>query len=156
MALFVAPILYIQRKQKAKTAKLLSDFLRLAEARQLKITAHELWSECYGIGLDEGQQKLFYVSTREGNEQQVQINLTDVKKCAVVSAGRDVSDGKVIDQVELRLTPRNGKELHLEFYNKEENLHMSGELQIAQKWSDLVNAAVAAVPVATRPPVATA
>ncbi len=152
MALFVVPILYVQRKQKSRTAKLLSDFLRLGESRQLRVTKHELWNDCYGIGLDEGQKKLFYVSTRNSNEQQLLVNLLDLKKSTVASVRREVNGSKIIDQVGLRLTPREGKELYLEFYNKEENLNMSGELQLAEKWNGLISGSIAAATVAGTAP----
>jgi hypothetical protein len=156
VALFVVPIMYIQHKQKQKAGKALQEFLVMAGQLQVKPTQHELWNDRYAISLDEEQKKLFYLKKDDVKEQKHIVNLADTKRCAVVSVSRDVNGSKIIDQIGLSLTSRTGKDLYLGFYNKEESLNMSGELLIAQKWSGLINAAIAAVPAATKPPVATA
>ncbi|WP_018477592.1 hypothetical protein [Pontibacter roseus] len=145
LAVFVLPILYIQRKQKAKAGKALGNFLALGEQHQLRLTQHESWNEFYAIGLDEGQRKLFYLNQQEAQVPPIVVDLTEVKKCEVANEYRELNGNRIIDLIGLRLTFRNPaqREQILEFYSKEGNTMLSVELQLARKWSDRINAAIA-------------
>jgi len=146
LALFVVPIMYIQRVQKRKAEKQLHEFITQGEAQQLKLTKHEFWDDCYGIGLDERQQKLFYVRKFKDREQQKVVSLADMKKCSVSNLSRESNGTKVIDQIELRFTPRDAKaqDVCLEFYSREVNLMLAEELQTANKWSAIANEGIVA------------
>ena len=144
LMLFVVPIMYIKSVQKKKAQKHLNEFLGQAQAQQLQLTQHEFWDDCYGIGLDEAKQKLFYVKKHQGNEQQQVVNLAEMKSCSVSTTSREAGDNTVIEQISLRFTPRTPKaqELYLEFYSHEVNLMVSGELRTANKWSDIANESI--------------
>ena len=124
----------------------MNEFLGLARSQQLQLTRHEFWDDCYGVGLDEGQQKLFYVKKHQDTAQQQVVTLADMKSCSVSTTSRDSGGNKVIEQISLRFTPRNpsAKEFYLEFYSHEVNLMLSEELQTANKWSDVVNESIKA------------
>ncbi|GAB3196254.1 hypothetical protein ABID22_002830 [Pontibacter aydingkolensis] len=141
LAVFIVPIILIQSKQKAKKNKLLSEFLASGEQQQLRITQYDFWNQCYGIGLDEVQQKLFYANKCAGKEQQLVINLAEVSKCRLVSEKREVNGNVVFDLIGLHISFRNPKlpDQHLEFYNKEISLSLMDELQLAEKWNALSN-----------------
>ncbi|WP_266203384.1 hypothetical protein [Pontibacter kalidii] len=146
LAVFIVPIMYLQRKQKEKTGKASAEFLAMGEQQQVRLAKYELWNDRYGIGLDEEQKKLFYLRKDDAQEQKLLLNLADFKKSSVSSASRDVNGTKVFDLIELRLTSRNAKhsELRLEVYDKEVSIMLSGELQLAEKWNTLINASIAA------------
>jgi hypothetical protein len=144
LALFVVPIMYIKSIQKKKAARHLQEFLDLGKAQQLTLTRHEFWDDNYGIGLDEGQQKLFYVNKFAGREQQLVVPLANMKQCTVSTTNREANGSKIMEQIGLRFVSRNPKdrEMYLEFYNREVNLMLSEELQIANRWSALANESI--------------
>jgi hypothetical protein len=145
VAVFIVPVLYIQRKQKGNSGKLLAAFMAAGAQQGLRITKHERWNEQFAIGLDETQHKLFYMNKQALTPQQVVVDLAEVKNCAVVNMSRDVNGSRIIDLIGLRFSFHNTKwpEQLLEFYNKEESMLLSGELQLAEKWRVIVSDAMA-------------
>lgn len=141
LALFIVPIMLIQRKQRQQKKKFLENFMNLAEQKQLKITEYDFWNHCFAIGIDKGQNKLFYLKKQNEGEQTALINLSEVAACRVINMNREVNGDRVIDFIELRFTFRNPgiPEQALEFYNKEKSLSLNEELLIAEKWKAIAN-----------------
>ena len=72
------------------------------------------------------------------------INLTEVSDCRMFKTERSVIYNKetviVVDRIELKISFYKHKpEVRLEFYNADyDQLTLSGELQLAQKWNDTI------------------
>ncbi len=145
MALLVAPIIFFQRKRKAKKRRLLQDFTAKANEQELAIGPHEFWAPYYAIGLDPVKKKLLYTRHVEGVEQQVLVDLLEVSSARVINLSKDSNDGRIIDRIDLAFAYRNTKrpEKMVEFYNKEESLNLNDELRLAEKWMKLVNENIA-------------
>lgn len=146
LAIIILPILYFQRNQKNKASKLFNEFSNLAGQQQLNISQYDFWDPFYAIGLDSDKMKLFYTKRRESVVQETVIDLLEVGQYRVSNTNRDTNGSKVIDYIELTFTYRNSKhpEKSLEFYNREENLILGGELRLAEKWKTIINTSLAA------------
>ncbi|MFT2010194.1 hypothetical protein ACMA1I_16080 [Pontibacter sp. 13R65] len=148
VALFVVPIMFVQRKQKAKRLKLLQEFIGLAGQRQVNIDLHDSWDPYYTIGIDTVKKKLFYTLRNEGQEQQSFVDLAEVGACSVKNSNRDQNGEKIIDRIDLVLSSRNARQADrvLEFYNREVSLNFNNELMRAEKWKSIISSNLMATP----------
>ncbi|PRY07430.1 hypothetical protein CLV24_12379 [Pontibacter ummariensis] len=152
LALFIVPILYIQRGQRQQKKKFLEDFLKVTEGQQLSIRQYDSWPPYFSIGIDPVQRKLSYLKKQDQKEQTALIDLSEVASCRVVNEHRDVNGTRVIDFVALRFAFRNPRlsEQALEFYDREESMSLNEELMLAEKWQGIVNAHLQGTPQATQ------
>lgn len=141
LACFIVPVVYIQRRGRQEKKKFLKEFLQLAQQQELNLTTHDFWNHSYAIGLDPLKNKLFYLKKREGEEQQVVIDLAEIEKCRFINANRTVNGSRVIDRLALGFGFLNSglPEKNLEFYTKEESMAVHDELALAEKWQELIN-----------------
>ena len=139
-AVFLVPIFFIQRKQKGNANKAKQAFLAAAAKQGLTIGQHDFWNERYGIGLDEAQGRLYYWHHDEVEPKEINIDLGSVRRSTVDNMYRDVNGNRVIDMIALRVALHGPKapELNLPFYTKEGSMMLSGELQLAEKWSNII------------------
>ncbi|WP_040574655.1 hypothetical protein [Pontibacter sp. BAB1700] len=139
-AVFLVPIFFIQRKQKGEANKAKKAFLAAASAQGLNIGQHDFWNERYGIGMDEAQGQIFYWHNEEADLQESIIDLSSVRKTSIDNMHRDVNGNRIIDMIVLRVALHGPKapELYLPFYNREGSMMLSGELQLAEKWSNII------------------
>jgi hypothetical protein len=143
LATFIVPIYLIQSRQKKKNSKVLDEFLAFCQSRQLHLTEQDSWNGNLAIGIDKAKKKLVYFNRHSTIAEHLVVDLAGVSKCEVVNVSREVNGNLLIDGIELHLAFVDGKkpQQKLEFYNKEHFTMLSGELQLARKWADHVNAA---------------
>ncbi|WP_128396949.1 hypothetical protein [Botryobacter ruber] len=141
LALCIVPFLYLQRRLQANKKKLIQEFNSLAQQRQLNISQYDFWEPGYAIGIDTDKKKVLYTRKKDGKEQLLVLNLSDLKQCRVNNLYRDSESGRTIDLVELSLVFANAKipEKVFEFYNREVNLNFNDELLLAEKWKNIIN-----------------
>jgi hypothetical protein len=121
-----------------KTRELLQKF---AEENNCKISHYELFN-LISIGIDKDAHQLFFIRTTPENELQQKINLTEIKRCRMEETGRTVNTVHVIEKIDLcfSLLAPNQKEISINIYHADyDNLTLSGELQFAEKWVQLIN-----------------
>lgn len=139
-AVFLLPILYIQRKQKTDANKAQQAFVDAAQLHGLQLTEFNFWGDQYGIALDAAQGKLYYRNAHPQDPQEVLLYLDKVHRCTFDNVHRDQNGNRIVDKIVLRIGLQGPKapELSLPFYNREGNLMLSGELQLAEKWCKLI------------------
>lgn len=123
-----------------KRQKQLQQTLQAQAAQQGgKITRHDCLRDA-AIGIDDEARTLFYVK----NETTQHIRLQEFKTCRVINNTRTVDNNRVVEQLALALTPTgNGRpDIQLEFYNAETDIQLNGELQLLEKWAQIVGAAI--------------
>lgn len=142
LACFVVPVVYIQKAQKSRKREFLARFLQLAGQQQLTITQHELWNQYYGIGLDTGANKIFYLKRKDGKEETILIDMAELEACKMVNKQRKIQTDIIIDRLELAFKYRNPKlpEIALEFYDKEVSMTLNEELRLTEKWKSIISA----------------
>ena len=125
-----------KRKKENKKLQLLS---AIADKHNCKITKHEFFGDLL-IGLDEKSNFLFLINN-SNNKMEQAVNLSEIQKCRVVSTSRTVNSITVIDKLELCFSPadKNKPQVFLEFYNSDNSPTLVGELQLIEKWAEIVN-----------------
>ncbi len=146
----ISLIVFIQRNSKKREKKFYSVLQSFANDNNSKISSYDRWDKTL-IGIDTSEiSKLFFIRTISDKEFKEVINLSEVKKCRLIKTERTVwynkENVKVIDKIELIFSYifTNKPDIALEFYNNDyDHLTLSGELQLAQKWLDIVDRTLA-------------
>lgn len=147
MIFVIVVILYLvlNTNTKNKEKKKLQSLTDLASAQNCNISKYEFDNKI-SLGMDEKNNFLFYVKATGENSETRIINLSDVKKCKVLNTSRTVkfnnSNSMVVERIEIGFEPdnKNGEPVLLEFYNVEKDGSiLMGELQLAEKWSAIIN-----------------
>ena len=141
----VSLIVLIKRRNRIRKKNLFSVLQSFAKENNSEISSCDQWDKTL-IGIDTSEiNSLFFIRTISDTEFREVINLSEVKKCRLIKTERTEFYHKenvnVIDKIELVFsffdTPK--PDIRLEFYNTDyDKLTLSGELQLAQKWSETV------------------
>lgn len=141
LACFIVPVIYLQRRGKQEKKRFLKDFLQLAQQQELNLSMHDFWNHSYAIGLDSVKNKLFYLKKREGVEQKVVFDLAEIETCRFINANRTINGSRVTDRLSLEFAfLKSGLPVKiLEFYTKEESMAVHDEIELAEKWMNLIS-----------------
>lgn len=141
-------IIFIRIRKKKRDEKTLAPLKAFAKENNNEISQSDAWGRNL-IGIDnKAPGSLFFIRSLPGQEIREKINLSDVSGCRIHRTVRKVDFKKdavsVIDRVELTISFYNhNPEASLEFYNTDyDQLTLLNELQLAQKWSDMVQGIV--------------
>ncbi|PRY91885.1 hypothetical protein BY457_12329 [Marinilabilia salmonicolor] len=145
VVIIVMVLLYVilRISQTKKKSRIKRELLDLAEKSNSTITDFDFWNNCE-IGFDRNSGHLFFIRLKCGDKKNSILDLKEVSSCEMNKEVRTISSGKgkqsVIDKLELILNHKNREKTRLEFYNTEcDNLNLDGELQLTEKWADIVN-----------------
>ncbi|MBN1119215.1 MAG: hypothetical protein JXA77_18540 [Bacteroidales bacterium] len=138
--------IWIKNKKKRKVEPL----IKFANENNSEISDYDTWDKTL-IGIDNNEtNSLFFIRKLPEKEIREVINLSEISGCRISKTERKVKyEGEsvnVTDRIELFFSFYNRKpELSLEFYNSEyDQFTLSGELQLAQKWLDILNTRISA------------
>ena len=144
--LCIIPFVIMSQNSKRKKQKKLQNLFDFAAKNQGNITQYDLWHKS-SIGLDETNNTIFFVRTLQDKAITQVVKLEDIQKCQLINTSRALNDQdghlKVIDKLELAFTPRDKQQavIVLEFFKVDsDSLTLTGELQLAEKWTNLANA----------------
>lgn len=137
-------------RNKNKEKKTLLELLNFAKENNSSISGSDHWGKTL-IGVDDNEiSKLFFIRITPGKYYKEVIHLSKVESCALHKVERVVvnKDIKVtvIDKIELVFTfvKNESPTVLLEFYNTDyDNLTISSELHLAQKWLGIVKSILA-------------
>ena len=143
--IFVVPSVWIYISSLKKEKQLKNKLFNLAAANSCAISEFDFWKNS-AIGLDKNRHRIFYVRDIKSEEYMKEVDLSEIQKCRVVNASRSLHNNKgnytAIDRLELIFSnkDKNKPEIGLEFYNTtHDSLAMSGEVQLVEKWSEIVD-----------------
>ncbi|WP_026463849.1 hypothetical protein [Adhaeribacter aquaticus] len=150
MLLFIIPFLVMGINNKKKDTKLLQRLRLLAEKTNGSITHYDLWSNTLLIGIDNNTCQIFFIRQEENKETSKQIELSEIQTASVLNNSREINNkegsSKISDEIGLLLSYKGQrqKEEVLTFYNSNfDGLMLKGELQLADKWSRIINDSIA-------------
>ncbi|MFH0757475.1 MAG: hypothetical protein V2B15_09325 [Bacteroidota bacterium] len=136
-------VLFTLRK-KNRNKRTLAPLLAFARENNATISHFDTWDKTL-IGIDHGEKsKLFFIRCTPGREIRQLIDVSSVSACRMTKNERKVKIDKesvnVIELIELVFSFYNHEpDLALEFYNNDYDLlTLTGELQLAQKWTGLI------------------
>lgn len=142
--LCVLPFVIMNRKKKKKEKRIFRFLSEIAVQKNCQIDQYEVFGQL-AIGIDEKRKfAFFYKQTKNGAEEH-SVDLGDVQRCKVIKTTRTVRNKEanhyIIDRLELSFVPsaRNEPEIKWEFFNSDISIRVSGELQLIEKWSLLIN-----------------
>lgn len=143
IAIFILPFIFMLNGRKKKEKLILQSISAIATKLDCKISQHELCEE-FAIGLDEAANHLFFLKKTNEKEVAQHVNLTEIKSCKVIKTEHTINKAdnyKFIDNLDLHFSflDKNIPDISLTFYNAEENMELSGEVQVIEKWAKIVN-----------------
>lgn len=131
--------------KKKKENKFLTHISRLSGINIGKITKYDIWDQSI-IGMDESVPELYFIGNSSDDQTFQKVILADIQRCWLNETSRTVSikgsSVKVVEKVELILgnKQKSKPDTVIEFYNQQSGkLDLTGELQLAQKWNQLIN-----------------
>lgn len=141
----IIPFAMVGYKSKLNNKKKLEELIAFAQENKANITQHELWRNS-AIGLDKHEQVIFFINQENDTKVFHKILLSTIETCTVYNVNSTISNKnsnyKIIEKIDLLFTYRdkNLAKVALNIFNsKLEGLTVSGELQIAEKWHQLIN-----------------
>jgi hypothetical protein len=141
----IIPFAMVGYRSKLNNKKKLEELIAFAKEKKGNITIHEQWRNS-AIGLDKQNEMIFYF--HQENETKIfhQILLQEIESCNINNVNSNISNKgnnyKIIEKIELVFSYQDKKleKIALNIFNsKSEGLTVSGELQIAEKWHQLIN-----------------
>ncbi len=136
----IAPFVYYILKNKKKEKLLIQKIQEAARQSGAKLEKTESWRQLYALGLDPVNKLLVYWID---GENPLTISLYDVRKITVNKKTQAVQGSEkreIIDFIGLELQHTSGKKATiLEFYNEERFSDLSGEILMAENWTELLN-----------------
>lgn len=147
----VSTIVLLQAKIRHRERKILAVLQDFAKEMNSTIADYDHWNSSM-IGIDNMVMKrLFYIRKTNNEETRAVIHLSEVLRCRLVVDKSSILYNKeqvtLIEKIALVFSymDNQNKDVVLEFYNADyDSLTLSGELQLAQKWSDIVTGILAA------------
>lgn len=141
----ILPLVIANKRRKEKERQLLNNLQVFAARFNAKIADHECWNGT-AIGVDKELMKLFFIRSNEGIQFEKEISLMEIKSSSIAKTGKSIKnkDGEtqLIEKLELELQMKDSSKpkVLLEFYNaNRDNITLSGELQLLQKWVKYIN-----------------
>ena len=144
IAICVIPVILIIRSSKKVERNLLQSLKRIAKQNNSHINLYDICGDAI-IGIDENKNQIFfYKKTNETSNENV-IELSKFQSCNISKTNRTLkkNSGNLteIEKLELNFVPKSDdvNKISLEFFNVYESNQLSNEIQLIEKWSNLIN-----------------
>lgn len=140
IALCSLPFFYMRKNDK-ENLKILR---ALAKGQSCEISVYEISGNLI-IGMDETKKILFFIKKIQNSEIVQTVDLNTISGCEIIKSGKSInsknSSYSVIEKLTLQFHNKvKGKEeQNIDFFDSEENVHLSGELQTIQNWEKQIN-----------------
>jgi len=141
-------VVYIRIRSRNRKKRAFSVLESFARERNCTIATYDHWDKTL-IGIDKkATNKLFFIRSLPAKEIRMSLDLSEIIDCRMVITERKIKFKKdtvnVIDRIEVVFSPYNQKpDIVLEFYNTDyDHLTLSGELQLAQKWTGMLKSII--------------
>ncbi len=144
LALFALPFILIGRASKKNKKQLIDKLSKLAEKHSSVIKESDHCND-FAIGIDTKETTLFYIKAENEGEKSQVIKLGEYKTTRIVNLSKTLGDNgaktTVTSKLALAFVPVNKDkpEVQLEFYNNENKNQITSELELLNKWNELVN-----------------
>lgn len=144
MIICALPFVMVNNSKKKREKIFLQSLLEIAAQNNCQIYQHEILGN-FAIGIDETKNFVFFYSQIKDKENKQYVDMSETQSCKVINTSRTFKnkDGnqKVIERLALSFVPtaKNKPEIIIEFFNADVSLRLNGELQLIEKWSNLIN-----------------
>ncbi len=144
VAICMLPFVIIGNAGKKRKKRTLQSLTNMAKQYNGQISQYEFCAN-FAIGIDEAKNFVFFYKRSKDEVEEEYVDLSEIKKSKVVTTSRTVGNKdqnhSVIDRLDLAFVPKavNKEEIKWAFFDVEENLQLSSELPMIEKWSNLIN-----------------
>jgi len=139
------PFIADYRSRNNNKKYLLQSLTNIAQQQNGVIQQYEFCGD-FGIGLDETKNLVFFFKKKDKAQPIEQhLDLTEIQSCQVLKRTRNFKNGNSsygpVERVDLSFIPKNSgrKATEFELYHDEVNIQLTGEIQFAEKWSQIIN-----------------
>lgn len=135
LILIIIPFFLASQKEKRKLLLLKKQFKLYANKYGIDLTISDSWKN-REIGMDEDLHKLLFKRKQDQTSHEVLINLNEVKSVSIhCTHMKNHSDTGLIDTIDLIFDFKTKREKEeLSFYVSEEQVQLTLELELAEKW----------------------
>lgn len=135
------PFILISKSRK-KNRKQFIDILKSNEiCNDIKISASDQTVQ-FMIGVDNVKHHLFFIRKDKVSNDLTFKNINEIKRCELrktLTSNQTDSTENRITRVTLQLFDTVNEQKELLFYDYNNGHNLNGELQIAQKWEEIIN-----------------
>jgi hypothetical protein len=138
----IGPFLGIYLVKVRKQNKFLRSLKESMLHLNVTIGEHEFCGD-FLLGMDKNNKYiLFYKNVLNSDPIVKIVDLSTIFSCKILKETKTVKTAQesmeFIEKIELSFISRDKKETKLELFNEERNTQLSGELQCAEKWEQLI------------------
>jgi hypothetical protein len=140
----IAPFVIIYFKRVQREKKVLQSLTEVAKQHNCSINKHEFCGD-FVLGIDESRRWVFFLKQKEGGAIMQHIDLSEIGSSKVIRKLHSNKNGHSstgsIERIDLGFITNSKikSEKRFELYDDEVNMHLTGELQFAEKWSGMIN-----------------
>ena len=100
LSFFFVPVIYFEYYKKMGTKKFTAHFNQVAQKNSLDLAHFDLWRDQYGIGIDTGAKKIMYHKQKNGQENTVILNLSELNRCRISKEDDRIKLPVVIEELQ--------------------------------------------------------
>lgn len=141
----IIPFVLISSSIRKKNQAVLQKLVALAKTQQTGIEQFDAWYNT-AIGIDKSLDYLFFLKKTGELELDQTVRLSEVKDCHIINTSRTLKskdgDLKITEKLELAIAfkqPQKEDTVMVFYDGSKDSLTMTGELQIINKWCNLVS-----------------
>ncbi len=135
MTICILPFYLMSRKNIRKKKHALEKLQGFAAKNACNITHKDLWSGS-AIAIDPSNKLLLYSTNGADSDAYRIFGLVGLRDCAVI---KSENAGGAIKKLGLLLSFSNSPDLDIEFYNENRQMALNHELELANKWKDIIS-----------------
>lgn len=128
------PFYLMSRKNIRKKKQNLKNLSGFAAKNACDVTRSDLWSDS-AIGIDRFNQMLLYSNNAADAGAYNIVGLIGIRNCAVTKS--ENANGR-IKKLGLQISFANNPDVHIEFYNEDRQRALNHELELVNKWRDII------------------
>lgn len=134
------PFIIMYKTKKYKEEQLLEELKNTASEKGFLLTNYEVSGDL-AVGIDENSNVFGFCKNVRENKSQEFIRLNDVKKCSLINLKNSNGSQSIIDKLALsfEFKTKTNPSISVVFYNSEQQLQLSKELQLIEKWYAIIN-----------------
>jgi hypothetical protein len=125
--------------KRIKLKKLVERFRKFSEEKNVKVSQYDVIHKTYIIGIDTESKIIVYLDSKNENSGTV-ISLNGISACKVKISDRNANN-EAINLIDLIFSPKDNKqpERRIEMYNYPGFPPRAEDIDIVQKWAEIVN-----------------
>lgn len=134
------PFIIMYKTKKYNEEQLLAELINTASEKGFSLSNYEV-SGNLSLGIDETNNGFCFCKNGKDDKMQEFIYLNEVKKCSLNKIRNTNGSQSIIDKLALSFEFKNkvNPAVSVVFYDSDQQLQLSKELQLIEKWYDIIN-----------------